>query len=106
MKDPDRPGPAGETSPYVDPRRQHDGGGMGQFAGVGLQFAASLILFLYLGQWIDRKLGTAPWFLLLGVFVGGGASFYSIYRKLMAAQEREERERAAEKARQRGERPS
>jgi F0F1-type ATP synthase assembly protein I len=74
-----------------------DGGSsITQFAGVGLQFALSILVFLYAGQWLDRKLGTAPWLLLVGVFVGGAASFYSMYRKLMAAQARDE---AARKAR-------
>jgi F0F1-type ATP synthase assembly protein I len=53
---------------------------------------------LYLGQWLDRKLGTAPWMLLIGVFVGAGGSFYSMYRKLMAAQAREEAAKAARRA--------
>lgn len=64
-----------------------------EFAGVGIQFAASIVLFLYLGQWLDRKLGTAPWLLIIGVFAGGGLGFWSMYRKLMAAQERDERAR-------------
>jgi F0F1-type ATP synthase assembly protein I len=68
---------------------------VGEYAGLGLQFAASIILFLFLGQWLDRKLGTAPWMLLIGVFVGAGASFYSMYRRLMAAQAREEAAKAA-----------
>jgi len=67
-----------------------------EFAGVGLQFAISILVFLYLGQWLDRKLGTEPWLLIGGVFLGAGASFYSMYRKLMAANAREE---AARKAR-------
>jgi hypothetical protein len=36
---------------------------------------------------------------LVGVFLGAGASFYSMYRKLMAAQARED---AARKARREG----
>lgn len=67
----------------------------GQFAGLGLQFAIAIIAFLYLGQWLDRKLGTDPWFLIIGVFTGAGAAFYSMYRKLMAVQAREDAERAA-----------
>jgi hypothetical protein len=58
-------------------------------AGAGLQFAVSLLLFVLLGQWLDRRLGTAPVFLFGFVFVGGAASFYSMYRQLMAAQRRE-----------------
>jgi F0F1-type ATP synthase assembly protein I len=73
------------------------GGGpsVGEFAGVGLQFAVSILLFVFLGQWLDRRLGTAPWLLLAGVFLGSGASFYSMYRKLMAAQAREDEARKA-----------
>lgn len=65
----------------------------GATAGIGFQFALSVLLFLWLGQWIDARLGTEPWFLLIGVFVGAGASFYSFYRKLMQQQRREDEER-------------
>jgi F0F1-type ATP synthase assembly protein I len=71
----------------------------GQFAGLGLQMAVSIVGGLYLGQWVDRKIGTDPGFLIIGVFLGAGLSFYSMYRKLMAAQARED---AARKARREG----
>lgn len=67
--------------------------GAGALAGMGLQFAISILLFLLAGQWIDRKLGTAPLFLILFVFLGAGGSFYSIYRKLMEEQRREDEQR-------------
>lgn len=76
-----------------------EGTSITQFAGVGLQFALSILVFVYAGQWLDRKLGTAPWLLLAGVFVGGAGSFYSMYRKLMAAQAKDD---AARKARREG----
>jgi ATP synthase protein I len=86
-------GPAGGSN---GPPRVHEGGtSVGEYAGLGLQFAVSIILFLFLGQWLDRKLGTAPWMLLIGVFVGAGGSFYSMYRRLMAAQARDEAAKAA-----------
>ena len=66
-------------------------------AGAGIQFAVSIVVFLYLGQWLDRRLGTAPVFLLGCVFVGAAASFYSMYRQLMAAQRRDAERRAAER---------
>lgn len=65
----------------------------GKYAGVGLQFAVSIIVFLYLGQWIDSKLGTDPWGMIIGVFTGAGTAFYSMYRRLMADLERDERAR-------------
>ncbi len=61
-----------------------------QFMGLGLQFVLSLLLFLYIGKWVDARLGTSPWFLILGVFIGASAAFYSMYRNLMAAQRRQE----------------
>ena len=67
------------------------------FAGAGLQFAVSIVLFLLIGQWIDRKLGSSPLFLIAGVFIGGTAAFYSMYRKLSAAQKRDDEYRKREK---------
>jgi F0F1-type ATP synthase assembly protein I len=71
-------------------------------AGAGLQFAVSLLVFVFLGQWLDRRLGTAPVFLLGCVFVGAGGSFYAMYRTMTAAQRREDEERARRKAAERG----
>lgn len=67
--------------------------GAGAAAGMGLQFAISVIVFLLAGQWLDEKFGTTPLFLMILVFVGAGASFYSIYRKLMQQQRREDEAR-------------
>jgi F0F1-type ATP synthase assembly protein I len=66
------------------------------FAGFGIQFVVALLLFLYLGKWVDAKLGTAPLFLVLGVFLGAGAAFYSMYRGLTGAQRRARDERKRE----------
>ena len=71
---------------------------LGAYGGLGLQLAASILLFLYGGQWLDRRLGTAPWFVLIGVFVGAGAGFYSIYRRLMSDLKREEEEQRRRKS--------
>jgi len=67
------------------------GGGDGaKYAGIGLQFGVSILVFLYGGQWLDKRFGTSPIFLMLGVFVGAGAAFYSMYRKLMADQRKDD----------------
>jgi len=70
-----------------------------QFMGLGLQFVLSLLLFLYLGQWVDGKLGTKPWFMILGVFTGATAAFYSMYRKLKAIERQEEAQDKLDKER-------
>ncbi|MGI9077837.1 MAG: AtpZ/AtpI family protein [Gemmatimonadaceae bacterium] len=65
------------------------GGSAGGWAGVGFQFAATIIVFVFLGQWLDRKLGTG-WLTVAGVFLGMTAGIYSMYRRLMAEQKRED----------------
>ncbi|MFN2566512.1 MAG: AtpZ/AtpI family protein [Gemmatimonadaceae bacterium] len=73
---------------------------VGEYAGVGLQFALTIVVFMFAGMWLDRTLGTSPWLLVLFVFGGASAGFYSIYRKLTAAQRRaEEARRAAREGR-------
>jgi F0F1-type ATP synthase assembly protein I len=64
------------------------------FAGVGLQFAVAIVVFLFAGQWIDNRLGTSGLFTIAGVFIGGGAAFYLMYRKISAAQRRDDEERS------------
>ncbi len=56
-----------------------------QFAGLGLQFAASISIFGWLGHWLDGRLGTSPWLLLLLVFVGAGAAFHSMYVRVFGS---------------------
>jgi F0F1-type ATP synthase assembly protein I len=63
------------------------------FAGVGMQFAAAILLFLFIGQWLDKRLGTGGLFTLAGVFVGGGGAFYNLYRKITRAQKLDDEER-------------
>jgi F0F1-type ATP synthase assembly protein I len=76
------------------------GGSSGaDFAGLGIQFVAAILIFLFAGQWVDKKLGTDGLFTIAGVFIGAGAAFYNMYRKVTAAQRRDDEERAAQKLR-------
>lgn len=52
-----------------------------QFAGIGIQFALSVVLFAFAGVWLDKKLGTSPLFVLLLVLGGAGLGFWSMIRK-------------------------
>ena len=63
------------------------------FAGVGMQFAGAILLFLFIGQWIDKRLATHGLFTLAGVFIGGGGAFYNLYRKITRAQEKDDEAR-------------
>jgi Putative F0F1-ATPase subunit (ATPase_gene1). len=64
-------------------------GSAASFAGLGIQLAVSILLFLYVGQWLDKKFGTDPLLLILGVFTGAGLGFYNMYHVLTAAQRKD-----------------
>jgi ATP synthase protein I len=51
-----------------------------QFTGIGWYIAISILAPTLLGVWIDGKIGTAPWFLLIGLLFGVVVAFYGIYR--------------------------
>jgi ATP synthase protein I len=51
--------------------------------GIGTSMAASLVLGLLGGRWIDGKLGTGPLFMLLGAGLGVASSMYQLYALLM-----------------------
>ena len=65
-----------------------------EFAGIGVQFALAILVFVYAGVWLDKRLGSTPWFTLIGVFVGAAGGFYSMYRKITASQRRDAEQQA------------
>ena len=66
--------------------------GVSEYMGHGLTFAASTLLFLWLGSKADGWLGTEPWLALLGAFVGAGAGFYHMYHQLVVVPRERERD--------------
>ncbi|HEX9310036.1 MAG TPA: AtpZ/AtpI family protein [Gemmatimonadaceae bacterium] len=89
-----------------DEKRQQARSGKGlsgaDFAGVGVQFAVAIVAFLYAGQWLDRRFGFDALFTIAGVFVGAGAAFYNMYRKITAAQKKDDEERKTRRQRDEG----
>lgn len=75
--------------------RINAGLGGSEFAGMGVQFALAILVFAFAGVWLDGRLGSSPWFTIIGVFVGAAGGFYSMYRKVMAAQRLDAERRAA-----------
>ena len=65
------PDPSGRKSP-----------GPVRYAGLGIQLAASIVVFVLVGQWADRKLGTGGLITILAAFLGFGGTMYSLIRGL------------------------
>lgn len=82
--------------------------GLGTYGTVGLEFALSVLVGLFGGQWLDKKWGTTPWLALAGAGFGLAAGIRSLMRALKASQaELEEEERLEREARKKYfERPS
>ena len=53
-----------------------------KYAGLGVQLAASILVFVFLGQWLDRKAGTSGLFTILGALLGFGGTMYALIRSL------------------------
>ena len=53
-----------------------------EFAGVGLQFAITIVVFALAGVWLDRRMGTSPWLLILLVLGGSALALWSMVRRL------------------------
>jgi F0F1-type ATP synthase assembly protein I len=53
-----------------------------RYAGLGLQLAVSLLVFVWIGQWADRRLGTGGLLTILAALVGFGGTMFSVIRKL------------------------
>lgn len=69
----------------------------GRYLGVGMTWALSTALFLWLGTLADARWGTEPILTLLGALIGGVAGFYYMYHHLVTVPERERGRRDAER---------
>lgn len=70
------------TGPDIDRRK------IGTYLGLGVGLAATTGLFMAVGVFLDRWIGTAPLFTVLGAFAGGALGFYNLYREAMDVQDR------------------
>lgn len=71
-------------------RLMHNRKGMSgsEFAGVGLQFAVTIVVFAFAGIWLDKRLGTSPWLLIVLVLGGSALGFWSMYRRMVPRTEK------------------
>lgn len=74
--------------------------GLGTYGTVGLELGLSILVGLFGGQWLDKKLATSPWLTLIGLAFGTAAGIRSLLRALEnAKREIEEEDRREREAR-------
>jgi len=52
---------------------------------VGIELAVSVLIGLFFGRWLDGRIGTAPWMMILFLCLGFAAGLRSIYRSVRHA---------------------
>ena len=71
----------------------------GSYSTVGLEFALSVIVGLFVGQWLDEKLGTGGWmtavWLVFGTVAGARAVWRALQRANKEAELAEQKDREA-----------
>lgn len=72
-----------------------------KYAGLGIQFALTFLVFGAIGWWLDAKLGTAPWLMIVFIALGAAGAFWSLIRSVPPAGRGSETNRGEQPPRQR-----
>ncbi len=56
--------------------------------GLGTQLAATIIIMFFLGKWLDQKLGTSPYLVIVFSFLGGFAAIYNFIKEVLKLNEK------------------
>ena len=52
------------------------------YLGLGIQLAAAILVFYFIGSWADRKFDTTPWLMVVGVLIGAAGGFIQFFRSV------------------------
>ena len=88
------------TRDGADPAHRRGKGAYGALSAssVGLELGIAVALGLAIGYWLDQRLGTAPWMLLLWLVIGFAAGFRGVLRAVRAADRAAADKRAGDEA--------
>ena len=45
--------------------------GFAPFLTLGIQLALSIVIFFFIGKWMDGRFNTSPWLMIGGLLIGG-----------------------------------
>lgn len=54
-----------------------------RLVGVGWYIGICIFLGVFVGLWLDEKLNTKPWLVIVGLILGIIVAFYGVYRMLL-----------------------
>ncbi len=61
------------------------------YMGLGVQLAATIVLMLFLGNWLDKKLNLYPILTIAFSFFGGFAGLYNFIKTVLDLNERKKK---------------
>ena len=74
-------------APLMSPKPQDEASGWQRalrdsapFLGIGSSLAATVLIFVWGGHWLDERNGTEPRYFLIGAALGLLAAFYHFYK--------------------------
>jgi F0F1-type ATP synthase assembly protein I len=79
--------PANGTSDRVAARTRETMQSL-KMSSVGIEFALSVVIGMFAGRWLDGRVGTQPWLMLVGVIIGFAAGLRSLVRAMDRAGKR------------------
>jgi F0F1-type ATP synthase assembly protein I len=50
---------------------------------LGIQLAIAVVVFFFLGRWLDDMFGTSPWLMIAGLVVGTAGGFIQFFRTVV-----------------------
>jgi F0F1-type ATP synthase assembly protein I len=56
---------------------------IGPYLGLGLQLAATMVFFFFIGKWGDDYLGTRPILTISGAFLGAFSGIYNFIKTVL-----------------------
>jgi len=65
----------------------------GQYLGLGTQLTATILLMFFFGRWLDSKLHSTPFLILLFTFLGATAGFYNFIKTVMQINNRQKHDK-------------
>ncbi len=54
-----------------------------RLVGIGFFISGSILLGVVAGRWLDTKLSSEPFWIIVGLFLGLVIAFYGVYRMLL-----------------------
>lgn len=72
---------------------------LGPYLTMGIQLALGVVVFFFLGRWLDGALGTSPWLMIAGLVLGSVGGLVKFLRDA-AALGRRANDEAKERRRQ------